>query len=126
MKKLIPTIIFLLTISITGYSQAFSNVFVDIGNKDLTSLAKKMSNEVELCIADSPEFYSKKEAIEKIYAFLIQKNVTDCKMIHSGKSLDKNSKYWVGKLISSNGNYRMFLYLESDEIIEIRLDNFKK
>lgn len=124
MKQLITILAFVIFGTLAGHSQAFDQIFRELGQNNLTSLEPQMAADIELCIADSPDFFSKEVAIQKIQTFLAKQEVTGCKMIHSGKSADKGSKYWVGKLTSKKGTYRVFLYVEGGEIIEIRLDNF--
>lgn len=125
MKQLITIIAFIFLGAFSGQSQAYDQIFREMGQNDLSSLEPQMASDIELCISDSPDFFSKKDAMNKIQTFLASQEVTGCKMIHSGKSADKGSKYWVGKLTSKKGTYRVFLYVENDEIIEIRLDNFE-
>lgn len=126
MKANIITFLLLIFVSSVGLSQNYEAIFRDLGQNNLTSLEAKMSSDIELCIEDNQDFYSKAEAIRKIKEFISSKGVKSCKMLHSGKTADKDSEYWVGKMLGTSSAFRVFLYVESDEIIEVRLDKFVK
>lgn len=126
MKEIIISLLLILFCSISGFSQSYEAIFRDLGQNNLTSLDAQMSGDIELCIEDNQDFFSKKEAISKITKYIEEKGVKSCKMLHSGKTADKGSQYWVGKMTGSTGDYRVFLYIENEKVIEVRLDKFKE
>ncbi len=125
MKRIISTSILSLVFCLMLFAQQGEGLLRDLGSANLERLEKRMSGEVELCISDSPNFYAKQEALNKIKAFLADVGATSARKVHSGKSADKGSRYWVGKLKAQKGVYRVFLYLEKGEIVEIRFDDWK-
>lgn len=105
------------------FGQNGDDYFRTLEKGDLSLLEKNMATDIELCIQDSPDFYSKKAALKKISHFLKSIDIKSCESIHSGQS-GKKAKYWVGKLVGAAQTYRVFLYHEGGKIIEVRFDNF--
>ncbi len=125
MKRILTTGLIIICFSMLLVAQQGEGLLRDLGSAKLELLESRMSSEVELCISDSPDFFSKAEALQKIKTFLKDVGAKSARKVHSGKSADKGSRYWVGKLKASKGVYRVFLYLEKGEIVEIRFDDWR-
>lgn len=124
MKNFLLTIGFACMMGISSLSaQNVKGIFKAIKANNVTSVSENFTSDIELCIKNNPDFYTKAEAMKKIKSFLSDVEVKSVKEIHSGKSED-NANYWVAKMTTSKGTYRVFLYSENNKVIEIRFDDF--
>ncbi len=104
-------------------AQDLRTVFKAIGSNSVKSLSDYIADDLEVCIGDEQDLYSKSEGIEVVTQFLTKINVKSCSQIHKGASKSKNSAYRVGKLKGANGEeYRVFVYYERKQIVELRFD----
>jgi hypothetical protein len=97
-----------------------------LGKGDMGNLDTYLSAEVNLCINDNQEKVNKALAIKKISEFLNSKTIVQYKILHNGKSADKNSSYKVARLKTQTGTYRVFAYSETvngvSKVVEVRID----
>ena len=94
-----------------------------VEKQDIKSITDLLMDEVELCIKDDQRIISKATATKTIKKFLAQINPKSVASLHSGSS-GAGSKYQVGKMITEDGIYRIFVYLEGNKIQELRFDTF--
>ena len=98
-----------------GQAQNISSYFKDIAKSDINTLSSKFSDDMEVCVNNTQEFMDKAEAIAAIKGFLSKVKPISGSELHQGSSKSKNSQYRVGQLKTSQGNYRVFIYLEGDD-----------
>ena len=83
-----------------------------VEKQDIKSITDLLMDEVELCIKSDQRIISKATATKTIKEFLAQINPKSVASLHSGSS-GAGSKYQVGKMITGDGTYRIFVYLEA-------------
>lgn len=97
-----------------------------LGKGNMENLDTYLSSNVNLCINDEQEKIDKTSAIKKIKTFLESKKVVKYKILHNGKSADKNSSYRVARIKTKSGTYRVFAYSEktgtASKVVEVRID----
>ena len=121
MKYLLSLFVVLVTLSVSA--QDVKTVFKKIGKNNVTALQDLIADEIELSILDDQDLVSKSEALEKLKVFLSSIGAKSCSQLHEGSSQNNSSAYLVGKLNTSNGeDYRVFVYYENKQIIEMRID----
>ena len=124
MKTVLINIFLLTALSISAQTEVdFLNA---LGKGSMENLDSYLSNNVNLCINDNQEKIAKSAAIKKIRAFLASKKVVKYKILHNGKSADKNSSYRVARIKTKDGTYRVFAYSENtggkSKVVEVRID----
>jgi len=69
---------------------------------------------------------SRDAAIKKLHLFITGTTINKKKILHNGKSSDKDSSYKVARIKTPEGTYRVFAYSETiggkSAIKEIRID----
>jgi hypothetical protein len=123
MRILLFTIAFISSMTLVG--QSSEQFFEAIKASDFDKMSTMLDSDVELCIKSGTEMLSKAEALRDIKAFLAEYQPKSVKSIHSGSNARNASKYKVAKLVTSNGTYRVFVYMEGgNKISEVRFDPF--
>ena len=98
-------------------------IFKALQSNDKARIVSLLDNEVELCINEVTDFYSKEEAGDTIYKYLNDAPIKTIEPMHSGSST--SSKYKVAKMITAKGEYRVFVFQnKAGNISEIRFDKF--
>jgi len=124
MKTILINVFFLVALSVSAQTEVeFLNA---LGKGNMENLESYLSARVNLCINDDQEKISRSSAITKIKKFLEAKKVIKYKILHNGKSADKNSSYRVARIKTKAGTYRVFAYSEkkggSSKVVEVRID----
>ena len=105
------------------YGQDIQPIFKALQSNDKARIVSLLDNEVELCINEVTNFYTKERAGEVIYKYLSDAPIKKIEPIHSGSSA--SSKYKVAKVVTLNGEYRVFVFLnKGGHVSEIRFDKF--
>ncbi|MCK4664538.1 MAG: DUF4783 domain-containing protein [Bacteroidales bacterium] len=113
--KIYKSILFFLVISLSvNFSFANTSIPEEIiiafktGNSN--ELVKYFNNDIELVILEKEDVYSKVQAGLIIKNFFSKHSPTGFNIIHQGGN--ETSKYAIGKLQTSNGDYRIYLLLK--------------
>jgi hypothetical protein len=97
-----------------------------IGSGDTETLSKYFSDQVEISIQDKEQICSKTQAIQVIRDFFTANKPKTFSQVHNGTSRENSDQYCIGNLVSTNGTYRVYLYLKPINgilsIQEIRFD----
>ena len=97
-----------------------------IGKGNAEALAPFFDASVEISILEDVDIYDKQEAVSVVKGFFATHAPKGYSQVHEGTSKGKDSRYVIGKLNTSDGAYRVYLYLRSEgdkEIIqELRFD----
>ena len=112
MVKSLRKIVFLLSLVIllaAGIAEDVSNAF-KAGNS--AQLATYFGATVDLTIVDEDNLYPKDQAEQKLAAFFKSHPVSDFKVLHEGES-KQGLKYAIGSLSTSNGNFRVSYYFNT-------------
>ena len=116
---LIATLVSISTLAF-GQTEAF---YKAVEKQDIESITDLLMDEVEVCIKDDQRIMSKATATKTIKEFLAKINPKSVASLHSGSS-GAGSKYKVAKMMTDDGIYRIFVYLEGNKIQEVRFDTF--
>ena len=113
MKKLI---LFLIFAALSLFSAAtILDPYEDIANVirsgDAKSVSKYFFSSVDLTIISREDVYSKAQAEQILKDFFNKNTPRSFSIIHRGESKD-GSKYAIGTLTTSNGNYRTYYYFK--------------
>ena len=113
------------TLGISAQEEMF---FKAMESSEIAKIIDLMDSRVELCIEDSQELYTRREAIRRIQAWLREVKPKKLESLHGGESVNNQSHYKVGKLTTDTGAFRVFVYIEdvnsSPRIKKIQIDKF--
>lgn len=97
-----------------------------LGKGNAEALGPYFDSNVEISILEDVDIYDKGEAVSVVKSFFASNAPKGYSQVHEGTSKGKDSRYVIGKLATSTGAYRVYLYLKSEgdkEIIqELRFD----
>ena len=93
-----------------------------ISKGDADTLGQYFANNVEIAIADQEGLYSKAQAIQIVKKFFSTVSPKSFSQVHAGASKGNGSKYCIGDMATSQGTYRVYIYLTDSVIEEFRAD----
>jgi hypothetical protein len=105
------SLLLILTLSAVSltYAQSFDNIASAIRTGNSSSLATNFSANVEITIKDAEASYSKAQAEMVLKNFFSTRQPKSFSIVHQGTS-PEGSKYFIGNLVTSGGNYRTYVY----------------
>ena len=117
----------LLIFSVSGViAQDIKPLYRSLEKSNFKLLVSRLDDPVEVCINDEQDILDKSDAVAAIRAYFSKIKPKSITQIHKGTSANKGSQYRVAKVVTSTGNYRLFLYLERTKtgyiIKEFRID----
>lgn len=127
MNMKLSTTLLLLLVGIGLHAQAEIR-FLEVldNNMDTEEVAPLLADVVTLSIDDDVQEVGRERAVGLISTFLDAHKINRKKILHNGKSSEKDSSYKVARITTSDGTYRVFAYSEkkgnSSKIKEIRID----
>lgn len=124
MRKTIIGLFIFLSVNLMAQSEVkFLDAFGDV---PLATVADLLAQNLTLCIADDVSEVNRAEALKKLNAYLDGHTISQKKILHNGKSADKDSSYKVARIMTQNGTFRIFAYAElvdgKSVVKEIRID----
>lgn len=113
MKKLILFLIFapLSLFSIASIIDPYEDIANAIRSGDAKSVSRYFSSSVDLTLIGQEDVYSKAQAEQILKDFFNKNTPRSFSIIHRGESKD-GSKYAIGNLTTSSGNYRVYYYFK--------------
>ncbi len=112
--------------NVTTYSQNWSNITEAINGGDAQQLSQYFSDNVEVAVLDQEDLYPKKEAGRMVAEFFSSNPVKSFSQVHRGNSRSNDSQYCIGNLVTSTGNFRVYIYVSEENgtliIQELRFD----
>ncbi|MEO0041300.1 MAG: hypothetical protein RL329_748 [Bacteroidota bacterium] len=97
-----------------------------MSNGDATAIGMYMDANVEMNLAGKQDFYNKNQAVQALNDFFTKNKPRNFNAGHVGSSKGNNSHYTTGDLATAGGNFRVYLYYNTDGekviIKEIRID----
>ena len=118
-------VILCLLLSITASAQGFDNIVAAFKNGDAAAVAKNFEGNVEITIKTGTTSYSKSQAEMVLKSFFAAHKPKSFAVAHEGTS-PQGSKYFIGNLTSTAGNYRTYVYAKTvkNELViqEIRFE----
>ncbi len=110
-KRLLIIIILPLTIFATQLGD-LDGISQSLRSGNAKSLSEYFDTSVELKILDKEGAYSKAQAEEIVKDFFAKNVPSDFSFIHDGPSGGNNAHYAIGKLTTSNGKFRTYMYMK--------------
>lgn len=111
--------------SVSAKAQSFDNIANAIRTGNASALAANFQANVEITIKDAGNSYSKSQAEMVLKNFFSTHQPKNFAIAHQGTS-PEGSKYFIGTLNTSAGNYRTYVYAKSGaaalSIQEIRFE----
>jgi len=111
--------------SLSTSAQGFDNIIAAFKNGDASAIAKNFEGNVEITIKTGSISYSKSQAELVIKSFFTAHKPKTFAVAHEGTS-PQGSKYLIGSLTTSSGNYRTYVYAKTvkNELViqEIRFE----
>jgi len=124
MKQLL--LLLFLCVGLTTSAQSELKFLKAFGDQNLETVSDLLSDNITLCVNDVVSNVSKEKAIVKLSNFIHNNKISRKKVLHNGKSTDKDSSYKVARIKTDTGTYRVFAYSEKEgnksKIKEIRID----
>ena len=113
MKKLILFLIFatLSLFSAASILDPYEDIANAIRSGDAKSVSRYFSSSVDLTLIGQEDVYSKAQAEQILKDFFNKNTPRSFSIIHRGESKD-GSKYAIGNLTTSGGNYRVYYYFK--------------
>lgn len=108
MKNLL--LIVLLSPVFTTMNGDLAQITSAIKNGDASALSQYFDENVEISVLDRESVYDKAQAKEVVAVFFSKHKPQSYSEVHKGVSKKEDSHYSIGKLISSSGAYRVYVY----------------
>jgi Domain of unknown function (DUF4783) len=125
MKKLLGFICFGFLLSAFTFITDLGDIINGIKAGNATSVSKYFDNTIEISLAGKSNSYSKSQGEAILRDFFTNNTVKSLNVVHQGQS--GTSEYFIGTLVTNNGNYRTTLNLkkkgEKQILQEIKFDN---
>jgi hypothetical protein len=96
----------------TAKAQALEDVVTYLRNGNVGLLAKSFDNIVTITVSSNQSAYSKTQAEMVLKDFFGKNIVKDFVVMQSGTAPNNNSKYAIGKLTTTNGNFQLYVLMK--------------
>ena len=111
----------------SGAVSAQTDAFTAIRSGDADKVATLMDQSIELCFDERVDFLDRSAAARALTKFYEKNPPKSFERVHKGNSPGADSKYVIGKYVSTNGkSYRVYIFsnnLGSGQVIqELRFD----
>ncbi|MEN9612346.1 MAG: hypothetical protein RLZZ628_3160 [Bacteroidota bacterium] len=110
-----------------GENPNLASITKAISNGDAAAISTYMDANVELNLLGKQDLYNKSQATQALNDFFSKNKPRNFNSGHVGSSKGNNSHYITGDLTTSGGNFRVYLYYNTDGgdklvIKEIRIE----
>lgn len=111
MKTLLLSVATIATLFITPKLDNISNA-LNAGN--VNALASYFDESVEIAVLEEEDMYDKDAAKTKVSSFFSSHTPKSFEIVHKGTSKNQGAHYVIGKLITNNETYRVYLFLKEN------------
>lgn len=112
---------------LTMASIAQTDIYTALSKGDVAALEQHLDNQVELCIFDKEDVFTRQDATRMLKNFFAEHAVKGYKEMHSGASKGRDSNYAIGQLATDKGTFRVYLYFDKRDdkriIQELRIEH---
>lgn len=127
MKYILTSIMLVCLVAVSAQDGERKAIATAIGNGNVSVLADHLGRELTLSFHDEERILAKAAAEVRLRKFFSENKAVTYKVRHNGGSMRDKSSYMVGRLMTENLSYRVFVYLEKDrngvpKISEIRFE----
>src|SRR3954470_13511565 len=112
--KYVTTVLIILSLALNMVlsAQSIDNISSAIKSGNASALAASFQGNVEITIKDAGNSYSKNQAEMVLKNFFGAHQPKSFAIVHQGTS-PEGSKYFIGTLGTSTGNYRTYVYAKA-------------
>jgi hypothetical protein len=110
--KSVFTLLLLAGFSAALLAQSFDNISSGVRSGNASALARVMESNVELSLKGTEGTFSKAQAEVILQKFFASNAVRSFSVTHEGSS-PEGSRYIIGNLQTSGGNYRAYIYAKN-------------
>jgi hypothetical protein len=107
------------------FAPNFNSIASALGSGNTDALSRYFDESVEVSVLKKEDTYSKAQATETVREFFTKNKPVKFTQLHQGTS-KADSHYSIGDLQTTNGNYRVYLYMkvQNDNYViqEMRFD----
>ena len=118
--------IFMFACVLSLSAQNFDKISNAIKSGDAAALSSYIEGNVEITVKGGSNSYSKSQAEMVLKSFLTSNQPRSFTIAHQGTS-PEGSKYFIGSLVTSGGNFRTYVYakIQGDNLViqEIRFED---
>ena len=118
--------IFLLFVSQIMAQPNVSMVHTSLRNNDLKALCETFDDQIEIDIPSTQGKYDQSNACKKLSEFLNATKIRNVESLHTGTARDKGAFYSIGKIQTSQIDYRLYIYYRKKKTLyfikEIRIE----
>jgi hypothetical protein len=126
MRNLFFLLLFSPVIAFSQGGTSLESITSALNAGDADALSKYFAPSVEISIQDKEQVYAKAKATEVVRNFFTTNKPKSFSQMHKGVSRENSDQYCIGNLVSTTGNFRVYLYLKVSgsnlSIQEIRFD----
>lgn len=124
MRILSISMFLLLSFSISA--QSIEQVASAVKASDVEMISSYFDEELEVCVHEVEDIFDKATAKTTLTSFFQSHKPLSFKKIHEGSSKSKDSSYFIGRLKTSDGEFRVYVYCKNYsgnyKIQEFRID----
>lgn len=109
-----------------GQQANWSNITDALAKGNATTIGTYFANNIELSLPGDEGVYDKAQAKTKLAAFFSKHTVSSFSEVHQGSSKGDSAKYFIGNLQTKQGNFRVYMFIETAQnryiIQELRIE----
>ena len=111
-KARLVALLLFFTFVVGASAQGFDNIVAAFKSGDASAIARNFEGNVEITIKTGGTSYSKSQAEMVLKNFFASHKPKTFAVTHEGTS-PQGSKYFIGSLTTSSGNYRTYVYAKT-------------
>lgn len=92
-------------------AQSLDDITRSLGSGNTAALAAVMDSEVQLSIMGDENVLPRNQATSKLATFFSANQPNGFNQVHQGSSKSDAAEYCIGNLTTSNGVYRVYIYV---------------
>jgi len=108
MRILSISLFLLLSLSISA--QSIDQVAAAVKSANVEMISSYFDEDLEVCIHEVEDIFDKTIAKNTLSSFYASHKPVSFKKIHEGSSKSKDSSYFIGRLNTSDGDFRVYVY----------------
>ena len=107
-------------------ADSLSDISKAMSSGSASTIGQYFDDNVEIALMNEEKVYNKTQAINKLEQFFSQHQPKGFNQVHEGSSKGNASKYCIGKLQTSDDDFRVYMFISVDnnrfKIQELRIE----
>lgn len=112
MKQLFFAVLLLPTFTLVDIAPTLADISRALGAGNADELGQYFDQSVEVAILDEEDVYDKARAVQVVKQFFSRYQAKSFSQVHQGVSKGSDAQYCIGNLVTSNGTFRVYLYMK--------------